>query len=219
MAEAARQAQTSTQPTWILALDQTKARGRRGRAWVHPKGNFAATLVMDAGEIRTAALRSFVASLALFDSFEALGVRGLSLKWPNDVLLHGGKVAGILLEGLPHGRLAIGIGVNLAHAPGTDQVEAGAVPPVTLGIKTTPEEMLDVLAPSFAEWEARFLTYGFEPIRETWLSRAAKLGMPITARTTHQIYHGTFETVDTDGQLVLSTAKDRLTIPAADVYF
>src|SRR6056297_3700187 len=160
-AEAARLAPGLSGPEWILALNQTAARGRRGRVWTHPAGNFAATLVMRPTESPDqVALRSFVASLALFDAFVSATGRaeGLALKWPNDVLLNGGKLAGILLESAGSGaalsHFAIGIGVNLAVAPGTAEVEAGAARPVSLlaetGVMIGPEAFLDLLAPAYA---------------------------------------------------------------------
>ncbi len=228
--EAARIAPTLSGPEWILAHHQTAARGRRGRAWVNPKGNFAATLVLRLQEApQQAALRSFVAALALFDACVAVTGRpeALSLKWPNDVLLNGGKLAGILLESagaagsvMP---LFIGIGVNLAAAPPADAVEARAARPVSLagetGVRVDPEEFLTELAAAFARYEAQFSTLGFAPIREAWLARAARLGQPVTARTGNAETHGTFETVDAEGQLVLMTPAGRVRIPAADVYF
>ncbi|WP_188129869.1 biotin--[acetyl-CoA-carboxylase] ligase [Roseovarius litoreus] len=229
-AEAARLAPGLSGPEWILALNQTAARGRRGRVWTHPAGNFAATLVMRPTESPDqVALRSFVASLALFDAFVAATGRsgGLSLKWPNDVLLNGGKLAGILLEsagtreGLSY--FAIGIGVNLAQAPGRDMLEEGALRPVSLlseaGVTVTPEEFLDLLAPAYARYEAKFTTYGFAPIRREWLARAAKLGQTITARTSRDAITGIFETVDEAGNLVLTTPQTRHAIPAAEVFF
>ncbi|WP_323783482.1 biotin--[acetyl-CoA-carboxylase] ligase [Thalassovita sp.] len=229
-AEAARVAPDLAGPEWILALQQTAGRGRRGRAWSDPAGNFAATLVMRPTETADqVALRSFVASLALYDAFVAATGRsdGLSLKWPNDVLLNGGKVAGILLEsagdsgGVSH--IAIGIGVNLRTAPGSGEVEPGAFPPVSLlgetGIALDPEEFLDLLAPAYAGYEAQFRTYGFAPIRSLWLDRAARLGEVITARTLRHQETGTFETVDAAGNLVLSTARGRIAIPAAEIFF
>lgn len=175
------------------------------------------------------ALRSFVASLALFDAFaQATGrATGLTLKWPNDVLMNGGKVAGILLEsggyGTGNAYLSIGIGVNLIDPPKVDQVEPGAVAPVSLagetGVTVTQEEFLDLLAPAYAHYEAQFTTYGFAPIREAWLARAAKLGEVITARTMQNEYQGRFDTVDAEGNLVLSTAKTREVIPAAEIFF
>ena len=217
-------------PEWILAHSQTAARGRRGRAWANPPGNFAATLVMHPTEPpETVAQRSFVAALALFDTLVGLTGRAeaFALKWPNDVLLNGGKVAGILLESIGSGQgvrhLAIGIGVNLAHAPSPDQVEPGALRPVALadetGVTVDPETCLAMLAPAYATWEQRFVTYGFAPIRQAWLARAARLGQPITARTPSETLAGTFETVDASGALVLKTATGRRAIPAAEVHF
>lgn len=172
------------------------------------------------------ALRSFVTSLALFDTFVALTGQPapFALKWPNDVLINGGKVAGILLESLNGGsHLAIGIGVNLQSAPSADQVESGAVVPVSLrgetGADVSPTDFLDVIAAKYAAHESMFTTYGFEPIRTAWLARAAKLGEVIMARTTTSETIGTFETVDTEGHLVLRTAKGVQTIAAADVFF
>lgn len=228
--EAARIAPTLGGPEWILALNQTAARGRRGRSWKNPKGNLAATLVFrPGGPPDQSALRSFVAALALFDACVAVTGRseGFSLKWPNDVLLNGGKLAGILLESVGQGRdvssLSIGIGVNLAQAPGADMVEPGAVRPVSLlsetGAMVEPEEFLTHLAAAFARFEDQFVTFGFEPIRTAWLARAARLGQVITARTANSETTGTFETIDAAGNLVLNTAKGRVNIPAADVYF
>ncbi|EEE38376.1 biotin-(acetyl-CoA-carboxylase) ligase [Rhodobacteraceae bacterium KLH11] len=228
--EAARLAPTASGPVWIMAHRQTAARGRRGRAWSNPKGNLAATLLMrPPGDPEQAALRSFVAALALFDACVAVTGRaaGLSLKWPNDVVLNGGKLAGILLESTGQGRgvshLAIGIGVNLSEAPGAESVEPGAVRPVSLlsetGAHVTPEDFLAELAVAYAHYETQFMTYGFQPIRTAWLNRAARLGEVITARTAVSETVGTFETVDAGGSLVLNTAKGRVSIPAADVYF
>lgn len=224
-AEAARIAGDLAGPEWILGLRQTSGRGRRGRAWVMPEGNFAATLVMRPAEPpEVVALRSFVASLALFDAFVRIGgtEAGLALKWPNDVLLNGGKVAGILLEG-GAAHLCIGIGVNLISAPGAEQVEAGAVRPVSLleelGVRVTPEAFLDCLAEAYAAREQAFVTYGFAPIREAWLARAARLGEVITARTAREETVGTFETVDAAGNLVVKTPEGPRAIAAADVYF
>lgn len=175
------------------------------------------------------ALRSFVASLALYDAFVTVTGRpnSFALKWPNDVLLNGGKVAGILLESIGQGQgdtsLAIGIGVNLAQAPDKAQVETGAVAPVALvsetGANVSPEEFLDVLAPAYAHWEAQFTTYGFASIRTAWLARAARLGEVITARTATSETVGTFETVDEGGNLILNTAQGRVAVTAADVFF
>ena len=119
--------------------------------------------------------------------------------------------------------VAFGMGVTPAHAPDTGAVEAHATRPVSLlsetGAAVTPEDFLDALAPAYAHWETQFSTYGFEPIRTAWLTRAARIGEVITARTTRDETTGTFETVDSAGNLVLKTAKGRVAIPAADIFF
>lgn len=175
------------------------------------------------------ALRSFAAALALRDAFVALtGLpEAFKLKWPNDVLLNGGKVAGILLESAGAGQgvqhLAIGIGVNLIAAPDPAMVEAGAVPPVTLlsetGLRVTPETFLDALAPAYDHWERTFITQGFAPLRTEWLAHAARLGETIRARTGAETREGVFQTIDDTGALILRQSHGPVAIPAAEVFF
>lgn len=230
MSEAARMAPQLAGPAWILALEQTGGRGRRGRAWQMPAGNFAATLVFrpDA-DAATAALYSFVAALALHDALaHVAGTRAdLRIKWPNDVLVNGGKIAGILLEsrseGAGIGALAIGIGVNLIAAPDRGTVETGAVPPVSLlgetGLAVTPEAFLTPLAAAFAARARSFRDYGFAPVRRAWLERAARIGEPVIARTGHEVSEGIFETIDDSGAMILRTEAGRKAIAAADIFF
>lgn len=229
-AEGFRRAATLARPTWIRAGVQTAGRGRRARPWSSPEGNFHGTLVLKPTEPpETVALRSFAAALALRDAFVQLtGLpQSFTLKWPNDVLCNGGKIAGILLEsqGLntPDATLCIGIGVNLIATPDASQVEPGAVPPVSLlqetGFKIAPDAFLDALAPAYDRWEAAFTAEGFAPLRSTWLEHAARLGQPIRARTGTETREGTFETIDAQGNLILRTPAGTLAIPAAEVFF
>ncbi len=229
-AEGLRLAPELPGPTWILTYDQTSGRGRRGREWVMPAGNFAATLVTrPKGGLAVAAQLSFVAALALSDALaQACGPTvSISIKWPNDVLLNGGKIAGILLESASgaggDASIAIGIGVNLAAAPASDQLEARAVAPVSVlgesGFVVSPDDFLDLLAPAFARWQSQLETYGFAPIRNAWLERAARLGEPIIARFANREEQGIFEGIDAGGALILKGPSGRQIIPAADVFF
>ncbi|MFN3938571.1 MAG: biotin--[acetyl-CoA-carboxylase] ligase [Gemmobacter sp.] len=229
-AEAARRASAGAGPEWIMAGFQSLGRGRRGRAWVSPRGNFHATLLMrPSGQPAQAALRSFVAAVALREALERLTGAGaaLSLKWPNDVLLSGGKVAGILLEssgsGGAIGWLAVGIGVNLIAAPPPEAVEPGALPPVSVlagtGVRIEPRALLDALAPRFAHWDARLEADGFAPLRDAWLAHAARLGEAIRVRAGDRDLSGRFEGIDGTGALVLLTPEGRTAVPAADVFF
>ena len=229
-AEATRIAGSLSSPTWILGLNQTDGRGRGGRQWADPTGNFAATLVLFPDDpLQTRVLRSFVAAVALFDALVALTGRAeaFSLKWPNDVLLNGAKLAGILLETIPlsagRSALAIGVGVNLVETPSLSQLASGSMPPVSLkgvtGTTVIAEEFLDFLAASYAACEEQFATFGFEPIRRAWLARAARLGESMTARSAQSEISGIFDTIDETGHLILNTAHGKKAIAAADVFF
>lgn len=223
-AEALRRAPGLQGPVWILARRQTAGRGRRGRSWAETPGNFAATLAAPLSDPPAKlALRSFVAALALHDALENLTVLGpaLKLKWPNDVLLNGGKLSGILLESAGQGALALGIGVNLRAAPPPEP--GAAFVPVALrgesGFDISPDTLLAHLAPAYAEWEARLATFGFAPLRTAFLARVARLGETLTARTLNDSVTGRFETIDETGALVLARPGGRRAIPAADIYF
>lgn len=228
-AEAARRAPQLTVPAWILTHRQTKGRGRRGRPWTDPVGNFAASHVLFPQEpLSAVALNSFVVAVALFEALQAVAPSdGYALKWPNDVLLNGTKIAGILLETSGNGGqvdwLTIGVGVNLVHAPTGDAVEGRAIPPSSvqdqLGTAPKAEALLDALAIAFARQRKTFVDLGFPTIRTRWLRHAAHLGGTITARTMREEITGRFEDIDDAGNLILNTPKGRVAITAADVFF
>lgn len=228
-AEAARRVAAGlTAPLWIFAAEQTAGVGRRGRVWASPKGNFAATVVVPLKEpVHLAALRSFVAANALYDACrDTLGSEsGLSLKWPNDVLFRDRKVAGILLETLGRGpsHLAIGFGVNLNADPSDESIETGALQPIRLvdspEAPIDPLEFLSRLATHFDAGNRSFEAAGFAPTRKVWITRAARLGQVITARTGRRTVSGVFETVDDSGALVLQAPDERHLITAADIFF
>ena len=186
-------------------------------------GNLYATFVYRPNSAPAqAALRSFVAANALFSALsEFVESKRLAVKWPNDVLLDGGKVAGILLEsesGQDHVKwLAVGIGVNLATAP--EGVTDAAHPPVSVGIDTPPVSFLNVLADHFAKEEDIFTRYGFPMVRDRWMAHAARKGQSIRARTTTETYTGIFQSVDDNGNLELSSSNGTKKIAAAEIFF
>lgn len=227
-AEARRAIGAGTAPAWILAHEQTAGVGRRGRAWSTLPGNFAATYLMAMPSPMTqAALYSFVASLALRDALIDLGVTGerLTLKWPNDVLLDDGKLAGILLEtaGIGPSHLCVGIGVNLATAPENAKVAGANTPPRTLradaALTVDAETLLDTLAPCFAYRAEQFETHGFAATRVDWLAHAARLGQRITARLPKSEISGIYQTVDEAGAVILNTETGLQAVTAADIFF
>lgn len=205
---------------------QTAGRGRRGRAWDSPTGNLAATLLLrPAKSAAECAQLSFVAALAVSDALVKLapGI-DVRLKWPNDVLANGRKIAGILLESASAGSekpswLAVGIGVNLAYFPEATEFPATSL--AVLGTKApSTEHALTALAAAFAKWYETWAARGFAEVRDAWLARAAGLGTRIRARLQNEEIFGVFEGIDDHGALILRTDMARVRVIAAgDVFF
>jgi BirA family biotin operon repressor/biotin-[acetyl-CoA-carboxylase] ligase len=206
-------------PLWIVSHEQTAGRGRRGRVWISESGNLYATLLMQATMSLSAQL-GFVAGLAAADTVAAHAPGAeVALKWPNDALLNGKKVAGILLEALGHDSLAIGIGINLAHYPRETEIPSISVAAVT-GNPPDLDGILLRLASAMTAWYEIWLRQGFQPVRKAWLLRASGLGQPIRARLGDSEREGVFEDLDEDGALLLRDAAGTLTrITAGDVFF
>jgi BirA family transcriptional regulator, biotin operon repressor / biotin---[acetyl-CoA-carboxylase] ligase len=226
-AEVRRRAETGAAgPVWITAALQTAGRGRRGRAWSTERGNLAATLLMttDAAPVEAAQI-SFVAALAAADLAEAcLGPDVARLKWPNDVLVHGKKAVGILVESgaRPEGALwlAVGIGVNLAHAPQNLERPAVSFAEHMGGKPPEPAAALEVLATRFEAWRRAWATEGFAPIARAWTARALGLGQACEARLPNRTLKGVAEGLDPDGALRLRLDGGGLErITAGDVFF
>jgi BirA family biotin operon repressor/biotin-[acetyl-CoA-carboxylase] ligase len=201
-------------PLWIWARRQSAGRGRRGRSWTSLEGNLFATLLLTPDRPPAEAARlSFAAALSVHDMATDLCPQAqVRLKWPNDVLLGGAKCAGILLEAASghalSGWLAVGIGVNLAHAP-----ENAAYPATALALHgrlATAEEALESLALAWERWHARWREEGFAPLRRAWLARAAGLGQPVIARLASETCEGVFEGLDEDGAMTLRLPDGRL---------
>lgn len=164
-----------------------------------------------------------MACLAVADTLDTLTQQParVSLKWPNDALLDSCKVAGVLLEtgGVDTKRwLTVGIGINLAHSPETERWPTISVAKV-VDKAPTPEAVLPMLRDSFAARETEFQRYGFAAIRTAWLARAARIGDKIEARLPNETCAGIFETVDSDGALMLRTSEGIRRIMAADIHF
>jgi BirA family biotin operon repressor/biotin-[acetyl-CoA-carboxylase] ligase len=216
-------------PLWIAARRQTQGRGRRGRVWETAAGNLAATLLASTDRpAAEAAQLSFVAGLAVAELADAFADEGLvALKWPNDVLLAGAKLAGILIES---GRrtggglwLAIGVGVNLADAPDIPDYPATALarhlrPGAS---RPSPDAALELLSAAMSRRMQHWQDEGFEPVRQAWLQRAFGMGRACTARPGDgAALEGVAEGLDADGSLLLRLASGELRrITAGDVFF
>jgi BirA family biotin operon repressor/biotin-[acetyl-CoA-carboxylase] ligase len=210
---------------WILADAQNKGKGRAGRVWDSPPGNFYASLLLiDPSLPQKAAELGFVAGVALAHALRALlgGDERLTIKWPNDILHDGRKLAGILLESsqLSDNRFACvaGFGVNcgshpnIALYPATDLLAIAGVP-------ISPGAVLEALSAAMAHWlEAWDGGARFDLIRAEWLSLAAGLGGRIRVARYLDSLEGIFETIDASGRLILETETGRIPIEAADVF-
>lgn len=216
--EAARLAEAGApEGTVVWSLEQTGGRGRRGRSWASPIGNLYHSIVLrpDCEAVRASEL-GFVAALAVADIVPA--GRDLRVKWPNDVLVDGGKVAGILPESAiaQDGRVehvVLGIGVNVTFAPQLpDMRYRGA----TLGGTTVVaalEGLTAALAARLAQWRGK----GFEAIRADWLAKAGPIGLEVDVRLGEELVQGRFAGIDHDGGLLLETGAGPRKIVAGEL--
>jgi len=223
-AEALRLARAGERgPLWIIAKEQSAGRGRRGRAWLSPAGNLHATLMLtDAAPPAVAPQLGFVAGLALHDAAIAAApalAQRLALKWPNDLLCAGRKIAGILIEGEGDPvSVAVGIGVNCRYHP--DATEIPATDFTAEGAEVDAATLFDHLTGAMP---ARLIQWnrgaGFAGVRAVWLARVLGLGQPIRVRLSGREMTGCFETIDDAGRLVLRTANGEVEAVAAGEVF
>ncbi len=216
-------------PLWIGAKRQTAGRARRGRVWVMDTGNLAQTLLIKLNKTPFEASQlTFVAALAVYDLVGRYVPPSLvTIKWPNDVLLDGKKVSGILLESGSISSdslwLAIGIGVNLKSFPSDTDRPATAIADHLSAERTTAptvEEAGEALASAFDDWFVKWLTQGFEPVRQAWLDRTPGLHGPCIARLPNETLEGTADGIEPDGSLRLKLADGTVrVISAGDVFF
>ncbi len=197
--------------TVVSATRQTAGRGRHRRSWASPPGNVHMTVVLRQGvsDARAPGL-GFVAALAVGDAIQALVPCRPMLKWPNDVLVDGAKISGILVEQSASAVL-IGIGVNVRHAP------RGTAYPVTcLGPEIDPAhartQVLERLGLRLLQWQE----HGFGAIRTDWLHRAHPIGTKLSVAGSASV-QGRFAGIGTDGALLLMTHDGVRRLFAGDV--
>lgn len=211
---------------WVVAKQQTGGRGRRGRTWISEPGNLYASLLLN-DPAPSALLPGicFVAALALHDAVldttSGLAPASLKLKWPNDLLMDGKKIAGILVEGVSQGGLhdaVIGFGVNCKHHPEDTEFPSNDL--AESGFPVEPATLLLALANAInirlKEWNRGV---NFADTRAAWTIRAAGIGKAIEVRLPDRTIGGTFESLDPHGGLILSRADgSREIIHAGDVF-
>lgn len=203
---------------WLRAERQTGGRGRMGRSWISPPGNlYASTLVRIRPSDPPTATLALVAAVALEETVSAYAPGVALLKWPNDLLIHGAKVSGILLERAGDA-VVVGIGVNLAHYP-TD-TDRRATSLAAHNAAVAPEDFVETLAEAFARWVECWRGQGVDMIRRHWVAHAHPTGTPLNVRLPDgEAIDGLFDGLDPDGALILRLADGtRRVIHAADVF-
>ncbi len=215
---------------WIIAESQSGGRGRNGRVWTSLPGNlYASLLLIDPAPPQRAAELGFVAGVALATALRDIlsGDPRLAIKWPNDILYDGAKLAGILLEAasLPDGRFACvaGIGVNCRSHPEAALYKATDLTLIAGGA-VAPDLVFERLSAAMADWlEVWAEGGGFEAIRAAWLSLAAGLGERISVSKSAQSksaqsIEGIFSTIDATGRLIVEQASGQAAVEAGDVF-
>jgi len=212
-------------PLWITARVQTAGRGRRGRTWASGPGNLYATLLLtDPAPPERAAQLSFVAALAAHDAIAAcapaLGSR-LAFKWPNDVLLDGAKVSGILLESETTERgaldwLIVGIGVNVVGHPTVGAYRTTSLLAAAAREVDAPA-MLQRIAAALHSGVEAWHRYGFGTVRAAWLRHAVGVGDPIAVHLDEAPVTGRFADLAEDGALIIETEQGVRRIIAGDL--
>ena len=203
----------ATEGTWLRADQQTGGKGRQGRAWQSPLGNlYASTLVrLQPGDTPAPTL-ALVAAVALHEVV-AVYAPTAQIKWPNDLLFDGAKLAGVLLE-RQGDAVILGFGVNLAHHP-TDLDRPATSLAALAGMAPAPSPFLEILAEAFARWLGRWRSEGIAPVRARWLAAAHPLGTPLATADAE----GLFDGLDETGALRLRLAGGGLrVIHAGDVF-
>lgn len=219
-------AEGAAEGTLVWAERQTSGRGRRGRRWESPAGNLYMSLLLrpklplaKAGQV------GFLAALAIAETCaELLPQRAIACKWPNDVLIEGRKIAGLLLEteAQPDGTadwLVLGLGVNVASHP--EGMEFPATSLKAQGADIDAAAVLAGVTNRFALWYRRWLADGFAPVREAWLARAAGIGGPVRVRFETRTEEGVFAGLDGEGALLLHKAGESapMRVTAGDLFF
>lgn len=197
---------------WILAAAQSAGRGRQGRSWRSPPGNFHGSLLLRPERpLAEVATLSLVAALAVAEAVEEISHGRLEprVKWPNDVLVGRAKLAGILPEALagPDGNcaaLVLGIGVNLAAHP--EDVGRPTTSLAALGLSPpAPEAFLEALAARLGSHLATWRARGFGALRDAWLARAVGLGQPVELEVGGLVHSGRLADLGSDGAILLES--------------
>ena len=214
-------------PFWIAAERQTNGRGRYQRKWISDKGNLFCSRVYSVGnDLKHSSNLSFVAALAVAETLlKFVSPETIKIKWPNDVLLRGKKVSGILLESFNYRNknyIIIGIGINLSHHP-----EGNLYPATNLldnisakSFKLSPSGILDILVDRFETINEIYLKEGFTAVREQWLKLSHNIPGEVEVKLFNENFSGRAMGIDLNGSLLVTLPDGTIrNVSAGDVFF
>jgi len=204
--------------TVVLADSQTAGRGRLQRGWQSPPGcNLYLSIILRPGVApQDLAQITLLAGVAMAEALTGLCPEGVSIKWPNDLLIRGRKVCGILTEMRMDGEkpaLIVGIGLNVnigredfdpAH-----RLYATSLKEET-GQEFTRDDLVCLLCEKFGKWYDIFLRDGFEPVRVQWLARSDMVGKTVRVLFRDEVQEGRVTGIDRDGALLLADGQGNL---------
>ena len=204
--------------TVVQAIEQRDGRGRHGNHWFSPMGNlYMSVLLRPDCDVRIAGQLSFVAAVALSAAMDEVldEKHKKTLKWPNDILIDGKKVSGILIEKVEDAYV-LGMGINIMNPPDQAVGLNDLTWDIQVPINTFRDKVLAQLKEHYQQWQEN----GFADIRKLWLREAHGLNQEMTARLSDVEHKGIFKGISDDGHLCLELKDGKqIDINSGEVYF
>ena len=205
-------------PCIVSAERQTKGRGRLGRTWEGKSGNL---FVSFAYPVQNMNIGHYVilSGLSVLETIKIFVCNAqVQVKWPNDVLVEGKKISGILFEKGPADYWVMGIGINVTHTP---EVKNPVYPITSLAdcnVYTNRTKVLNILVKQFDFLKKQYETFGFDVLKAAWLDNAYNRGKNILVKQNGKEIRGIFSTIDDDGSLILETSNGVVKVLAGDIF-
>lgn len=205
-------------PCIVSAKIQTLGRGRLGRSWEGKEGNLFVSFAYEI-ELQNLTHYALLSGLSVLKSVQFfISAEKVKVKWPNDVFVEGKKISGILFEKGPEKYWIMGIGVNVAQTPEVENPMYEVTSLKDYNIQTTREEFLQKLVENFDNLKAQYEERGFEPIRKAWLDNAYNRGKKVIIKQNGQECEGIFESIGSNGELILKTKDGLKNILVGDLF-
>ena len=201
----------------VIASKQNSGRGRRGRIWISQEGNLFVSFAFEAklSEIGKLVILSAVTVFNVIKKF-ALS-QNVKIKWPNDILVDGKKISGILFEKADGNFWIMGIGINVVSSPQNIDGKYETISLKGLGIDVNVQEVFENLVLAFDEQMVVYQQFGFDKIKQMWVDNAFNLGNSVTIRQEKEDKEGIFCGIGDNGELLLKINEETEKIIVGDL--